>query len=160
MGTPAAVTPTEPGFEFAFLIRAQTGEPRSGGQSPRGERLHIPITGGAVDGPLLAGAIAPGGSDWPLIRRDGTSEIGASYTIVATDGTPIYVRNTGLRVSSPEVLARLRAGETVEPSEYYFRSIPEFESPDGPHGWLNESLFIASLCRDGADVLIAVYRLV
>jgi len=154
----AAVLPSEPGLDFAFLIRAEIGEARSGGQSPKGERLHIPITGGTVEGPMLTGTIAPGGSDWPLVRRDGTSEISARYTILASDGAPIMVRNDGLRVSSPEVLARLRAGETVDPSEFYFRSVPVFEAPKGPHGWLNDAIFVASLCRDGADVVIAVYR--
>jgi len=158
MGSPAAVTPTEPGLEYAFLIRAQIGAARSGGQSPKGVRLHIPITGGTVNGPMLTGTIAPGGSDWPLVRRDGTSEISARYTIIASDGTPIEVRNEGLRVSSPEILARLRAGEPVDPSEFYFRSVPSFEAPDGPHGWLNNSVFVASICRDGDDVLISVYR--
>ena len=150
--------PTEPGLAFAFLIRAEIGEARSGGRSPKGERLHVPITGGTVNGPMLTGTIAPGGSDWPLVRLDGTSEISARYSIVASDGTPIMVRNDGLRVSSPEVLARLRAGEAVDPSEFYFRSVPVFEAPDGPHGWLNDTVFVASVCRDGADVVIAVYR--
>lgn len=158
MEIPASVTPAEPGLEFAFLIRAEIGAARSGGQSPKGERLHIPIIGGTVDGPMLTGTIEPGGSDWPLVRRDGTSEISARYTIIASDGAPIEVRNEGLRVSSPEVLARLRAGEEVDPSEFYFRSVPVFEAPDGPHGWLNNSVFVASICRDGADVLISVHR--
>ncbi|MFZ2099884.1 MAG: DUF3237 domain-containing protein [Oricola sp.] len=154
----APVVPATPGLEFAFLIRAGIGEARTGGASPKGERLHIPITGGTVEGPLLKGTIAPGGSDWPLIRRDGVSEISARYTIVADDGTPIHVQNDGLRVSSAEVLARLRAGDQVDPSEYYFRSAPVFEAPEGPHGWLNDALFVASLARDGAVVTIAVYR--
>lgn len=158
MEGPAAVTPVEPGLEYAFLIRAEIGETRSGGQSPKGERLHIGITGGTVEGPMLTGTIAPGGSDWPLVRRDGTSEISARYTIIASDGTPVLVCNEGLRVSTPEILARLRAGEAVDPARFYFRSAPVFEAPDGPHGWLNDALFVASLCRDGTDVLVAVYR--
>ena len=150
--------PTEPGLEFAFRIRAEIGETRSGGRSPKGERLHIEIAGGSVSGPLFEGAVVPGGSDWPLVRSDGTSEISARYTIVAADGTPIEVRNEGLRASSPEVLARLRGGEPVDPSEYYFRATPRFEAPEGPHGWLNDTIFIASLCRAGADVIVDVYR--
>lgn len=154
----AAVSPTVPGLEFAFQIRAQIGETRTGGQSPKGERLHIEITGGTVQGPMLTGAIMPGGSDWPLIRTDGTSEISARYSIIASDSTPVLVCNKGLRVSSPEIMARLRAGEAVDPSEFYFRSSPRFEAPEGPHGWLNDSIFVASLCRDRADILIDVFR--
>lgn len=158
MAAPATIEPTKPGLEFAFLIRAEIGETRTGGQSPKGERLHIAITGGTVEGPRLTGTVAPGGSDWPLVRRDGTSEISAAYTIIAKDGTPVLVRNNGLRVSSPEVTARLRAGKPVDPGEFYFRAVPVFEAPDGPHSWLNETVFVSSLCRVGPDVLVAVYR--
>lgn len=153
------IKPTTPGLEFAFAIRAEIGHARSGGPSAKGERLHIAIHGGVVEGPMLSGTVVAGGSDWPLIRPDGTSEISARYTILASDGTPIHVVNAGLRVSTPGVTARLRAGERVDPSEYYFRSAPVFEAPQGPHGWLNDSLFVASLARDGGAVIIEVYRI-
>lgn len=153
-----SLRPTQPGLDHVFTIRASIGAAASRGQGPLGERLHIPITGGRVDGPRLSGTIRPGGSDWPLIRGDGNSRISARYTIEADDGTPILVVNEGLRVSPPDVTERLRAGEPVDPSEFYFRSAPVFEAPHGPHGWLNESIFTASLARDGSDIVIDVYR--
>lgn len=153
------MTPATPALEHVFIIAAEIGRPLSGGRSAQGERLHIPILGGTVAGPRLSGTIRPGGSDWPLIRPDGTSEIEATYTVVADDGTPILVRNAGLRVSAPEVLARLRAGEAVAPDEYYFRSAPRFDVPDGPHAWLRDRLFVASLAPDPAAgrIVIDVY---
>jgi hypothetical protein len=153
------MTPAIPALERVFTIVAEIGKPLSGGRSVAGERLHIPILGGTVAGPRLSGTILPGGSDWPLIRPDGTSEIEASYTVVADDGTPILVRNGGLRVSAPEVLARMRAGEAVSPDEYYFRSAPRFDAPDGPHAWLRDRLFVASLAPDPAAgrIVIDVY---
>lgn len=150
--------PAEPGLEHVFSIVAEIAPPRSSGRGVAGERLHIPILGGRVDGPRLTGRILPGGSDWPLIRPDGASAIEAVYTIEADDGALILVRNKGLRVSAPQVLQRLRAGEPVDPSEYYFRSAPEFDAPDGPHQWLRENLFIASLAPAGSRITIAVYR--
>lgn len=150
--------PALPGLEYAFTVRAGIGRTLTGGTSRNGERLHIEITGGSVEGPRLSGRIARGGSDWPLMRPDGTSRINACYTIVAADGTPILVRNEGIRASSAEVLARLRRGEAVDPSEFYFRSTPVFEAPDGPHGWLNDSVFVASVCRSGGEVVVDVYR--
>lgn len=152
------MTPTAPGLDYAFTIRADIGVALTGGASRNGERLHIEITGGSVEGPRLDGRLAAGGSDWPLLRPDGTSRINACYTIVASDGTPILVRNKGIRVSSAQVLARLRADEAVDPSEFYFRSTPVFEAPDGPHAWLNDSVFVASLCRSGKEVVVDVYR--
>ena len=147
-----------PALHYVFTITAKIGAPRSGGDGPIGERLHIPITEGDVVGPELSGTIAPGGSDWALLRCDGSSAISARYTIIAADGTPIQVINEGLRVSDPAVTARLRNGEAVDPSEFYFRSSPVFEAPHGSHDWLNNSVFVASLARRGPRVVIAVYR--
>ncbi|MBK8456059.1 MAG: DUF3237 domain-containing protein [Phyllobacteriaceae bacterium] len=148
-----------PGLEPVFTIVAEIAPPRSAGPGLAGERLHIPILGGTVEGRRLSGRILPGGSDWPLIRRDGASAIEAFYTIEATDGTLILVRNRGLRLSSPDVLERLRAGAAVDPTAYYFRSTLEFDAPDGPHQWLRENLFVASLAPAGRRITIDVYRL-
>lgn len=149
--------PAVPGLEFVFTIRAEIEAPRNAGSGLYGEQLHIPIVGGTVRGDRLAGRILPGGSDWPLLRRDGASAIQAIYTIEADDGTLILVRNKGLRVSAPEVLDRLRDGR-ADPVEYYFRTAPEFDAPDGPHQWLRESLFVASIAPAGKIVTIDVYR--
>lgn len=149
--------PPVPELEYVFTIRADIGSVVSGGKNASGERLHIPIVGGEVRGSKLNGTILPGGSDWPLIRPDGQSEISAHYTIMADDGTPIYVENAGLRVSSPAVLERLRAGEPVDPSDYYFRTAPRFDVADGPHAWLRRRLFVASAVPEGASVEIAVF---
>jgi hypothetical protein len=151
-------TPVPPGVEYVFTISADIAPPRSAGAGLWGERLHIPIIGGKVSGPRLEGKILPGGSDWPVIRPDGASAITAHYSVEADDGTLIVVKNEGLRVSTPEVLARLRAGEAVDPSEYYFRTAPVFDAPDGPHQWLRESLFICSLAPRAGGVEVAVYR--
>ena len=153
---PDVMTPATPALEYVFTIEARIARPLSGGRSAAGERLHIPILAGTVTGPRLNGTILPGGSDWPLIRPDGTSEIEATYTVVADDGTPILAKNSGLRVSAPEVLARLRACEPVRPEEYYFRSAPRFDAPDGPHAWLRDRIFVASLAPDPAAGRITI----
>jgi len=148
---------TPPRLEFAFEIVAEIGEVLRGPTGRLGDRQHIPITGGTVRGPLLNGVIVAGGSDWVLTRPDGASIIDAHYTIVADDGTPIYVHNRGLRVSSPEVLDRLRRGESVQPHEMYFRSTPVFDAPGGPHGWLSDHVFVATLARAGSGVQVRVF---
>ncbi len=149
--------PSTPRLEFAFSISAEIGQARSAGRHGQGERLHIPILAGRVEGPRLRGTILPGGSDWPLIRPDGTSEISARYTILTADDTPILVHNDGLRVSSPDVLARLRRGEAVDPAAYYFFSTPRFEAPDGPYRWLSDTIFVASLAPRPGGIEIRVF---
>jgi hypothetical protein len=42
------------------------------------------------------------------------------------------------------VLARLAAGEAVDPASYYFRATPAFEAPPGPHAWMMHTVFIAT----------------
>ena len=149
--------PAVPGLEPVFTIEAEFDAPRSAGPGPRGERLHIPITGGRVFGPRLNGRILPGGSDWPIIGADGNSRVEAHYTIEAEDGTLIYVVNKALRVSTPEVTARLRAREPVAPTEYYMRGAPVFDAPSGPHAWLSERLFVCSIAPAGRTIHIEVY---
>jgi hypothetical protein len=146
-----------PALEFAFEIRARIDQALRAGPGRLGERQHIPITGGSVSGPRLQGRILPGGSDWALIRNDGSTLVDAHYTIQADDGTLIYVRNRGLRVSSAQVLERLRRGESVAPQDMYFRSTPVFDAPDGPHAWLSDHVFVASLARVGAEMRIQVF---
>lgn len=151
------VDPSPPGLRYAFTIVARVGAIGLGGPGPLGQRQHIPIEGGEVSGPRLQGRIRPGGSDWALVRADGASLIDAHYTIEASDGALIYVRSRGLRVSSPGVLARMRAGQPVDPAEVYFRGTPSFEAPEGPHNWLNNHLFVATLARAGDGVRLQVF---
>ena len=151
-------TPTPPGLSHAFTIDAHIGEIGMADPGPLGERQHIPILGGQVFGPRLQGRIRPGGADWALLRRDGTSAIEAHYTIEAVDGALIYVHSQGLRVSSPEVLARMRAGQPVDQSEVYFRATPRFEAPAGVHDWLNHRMFVATVARAPQGVSLQVFQ--
>lgn len=150
-------TPTTPGLEYVFTIEADIDPPRSAGAAPLGERLHIPITGGRVHGPRLTGHILPGGSDWPVIGPDDISRIEAHYTVETDDGSLIYVVNKAMRVSSPEVLKRLRARDPVTPDEYYMRGAPVFDAPAGPHRWLSERLFVCSIAPSATGVQITVF---
>ncbi|MEQ9046064.1 MAG: DUF3237 family protein [Sneathiellaceae bacterium] len=156
-GDRSLLDPAPPRLDFAFHIAAEVGPPLSGGGGLAGERLHIPILGGTVAGPRLQGRVLPGGSDWPLIRPDGAAAIMARYTIQAADGTPIMVRNAGLRIADPADVQRMRAGEPVPPATYYFRSTPCFDVPDGPHAWMRDRIFLASLAPSGREVHIDVY---
>jgi hypothetical protein len=153
------MTAAAPVLRPVFSIVAHIGPIGLGGPGPLGQRQHIPILGGEVSGPRLQGRILPGGSDWALVRGDGASVIEAHYSIQASDGTLIYVHSRGLRVSSPEVLAQMRAGEAVDPDAVYFRATPSFEAPHGPHSWLNDYLFVATLERLPSGVRLQVFQL-
>ncbi len=98
------------------------------GDGPHGLRRIIAIEGGTFTGPRLSGKVLPGGADWQVIRPDGVAEIEARYTLETDDGALIYVRNPGIRTAPKAVMDRLARGERCDPSEYYFRTCPVFET--------------------------------
>jgi hypothetical protein len=147
-------TPPPPRLEFAFEARVGIAPPIEAGTLPAGRRRIIPITGGVVEGPRLHGIVVPGGADWQIVDANGVTDLTARYTLQAADGTYIGVVNRGLRHGPPEVMARLAAGERVDPALIYFRCTPVFEAPDGPHGWLMRHVFVATGARhpDGVEI--------
>ncbi|HJZ30471.1 MAG TPA: DUF3237 domain-containing protein [Hyphomicrobiaceae bacterium] len=139
-------------------LEVDVGPIRDLGTMPHGRRRLVVILGGVVSGPRLAGDILPGGADWQYVRDDGSVELVARYAIKTTAGPEIAVSNRGIRRAAPEVLARLAAGEPVDPALIYFRTIPTFEAPDGAFSWLNRSLFLANAVRLPDKVKLRVFE--
>lgn len=150
-----ASDPEVPGLVHVFTIRADIDSPRASGPSPTGQRIHIPISGGTVDGPRLTGRILPGGSDWPVVRPDGCVALDARYSIEADDGTLIHVHNQGLRAASAE---STEAGRASADEQVYMRTAPVFDAPDGAHAWLRDRLFVASAQPHASGVRLDVYE--
>jgi hypothetical protein len=136
----------------------QVGPIRDLGQTPHGVRRIIPILSGTVRGPLLEGEVVPGGADWQYARADGILELVARYSIRTADGIEIAVTNRGMRRAEPHIMQKPARGEPVDPALVYFRTVPQFEAPAGPHEWLNRSIFIASAARFPDKVQIRVFE--
>ena len=103
-------------------------------------------------------SVVPGsGGDWPRLWDGGLVEFEAHYMLEAADGTPIYVHNRGLAWSDPAVLARIEAGEPVDPAASYCRVTPRFEAPEVPHAWLTRTVFVGVAERRGPSTLLACY---
>ncbi len=143
-----------------FDMRVTLAPIKDLGQTPNGHRRIIDITGGTFEGERLRGRVLPGGADWQVIRPDGSAALEARYTLETDDGALIYVRNTGFRHGPPEVLARLAAGEDVDPADYYFRSTPVFETGAEAHAWLNSVVAVASGARRPDAVELGVFEVV
>jgi len=142
------------------LLRAEVtlAPPQELGDSPLGRRRIIPITGGSFRGEKLAGRVLPGGADWQVIRTDGVAELDARYTLETDDHALIYVRNFGYRHGPAEVLQRLAAGEPVDPSLYYMRTTPRFETGAERYRWLNRLICVATGARRAAAVELEVFE--
>jgi hypothetical protein len=149
----------QPKLEFCFRISVDvTAGIQEVGNIAKGIRRVVPITGGTFEGPDIRGRVVAGGYDWQLIRRDGVAEIDARYLLKTDSGHLITLTNTGLRHGPPEVMQSLATGKEVAPSEYYFRSIPLFETSNPEHEWLMRSVFIATGIRRPTQVFIDVWR--
>ena len=148
---------TPPGLSFAFQITARIGPGLEVGEVGGGRKRIVPILGGTVEGRLNA-AILEGGADWQTIRPSGVTDAWARYTLRAADGAIIVVTNIGIRRASPEVSARLAAGERLDPSEYYFRTAPVFETGAAAHRWLTEATFVCAGERWPDKVVFKVFE--
>jgi hypothetical protein len=129
------------------------------GETPQGRRRIIGITGGRFAGERLSGRVLPGGADWQLVRADGVADLDARYVLETKDGALIYVRNRGYRHAPAEVLKKLSAGEDVDPSLYYMRTTPRFETGDPRYAWLNRMVCVATGARRPAAVELDVYEI-
>ena len=118
--------------------------PQRLGAVPQGTRVIAAIAGGTFEGPRLRGKVLPGGGDWTLLRPDGVLELDLRITLETDDGALIGMSSFGLRHGPAEVLAALSRGEPVDPSEYYFRTTPRFETSAPQYAFLNRLIAIAS----------------
>lgn len=152
---------TAPELQFAFriLLRFDPGPRLRFEPAYRvGKRGYVAVEGGDVTGPRLSGRVLPrSGGDWPWFSPGGLVDFEAHYQLEASDGTPIYIHNRGIAWSAPQVLARIEAGEPVAPQETYCRVTPRFEAPEGPHEWLNRTVFVGKGERRGAHSVFDYY---
>jgi hypothetical protein len=153
------VEPVAPSLELITRVRATLAEPLELGQTPWGRRRVIGITGGEFDGPLLSGRVLAGGADWQIVHPDGSATIDTRYTLESHDGALVYVATRGSRTGPPEVLARIAAGETVDPSDYYFRVSVQYETSAPQYEWLNWVVAVASALRLANEVMYDAYIL-
>ena len=127
-----------------MTLQVVVAAPQKLGAVPHGTRLIAPIASGSFDGPRLRGKVLPGGGDWTLLRSDGVLELELHITLETDDGALIYMTSLGLRHGPPDVLAALARGESVDPSKYYFRTAPRFETSAPQYAFVNRLIAIAS----------------
>ena len=147
-----------PRLTYAMTLRVQVGKPTEFGQVPRGRRRVIPILGGTFDGPNVRGTVLPGGADWQIVRADGFTELDTRYTLQTDTGSLIYIQNAGIRHASAEITKKLLAGERVDPSQVYFKTVPTFETSAPELQWLTRAIFLGIGERQPSEVIIHVWK--
>lgn len=124
-------------YEAHFDLAAPIGV----GATPEGFRAIYPVTGGTFKGERLSGRFLPTtGADWARIRPDGSVAVDVRVCAETDDGALIYITYQGRIVIPPEIQAQvldLDAEQRPDPSQYYFRVTPLFETASEKYAWLN-----------------------
>jgi hypothetical protein len=146
--------------EFLCTLMGEVGSPMEVGVMPQGERRIAPIEGGQFDGPRLRGRVLPFGADWMSIRPDKVLAIDCRAVLETHDRALIYMYYSGFRYGPPSVMEALSRGESVDPSEYYFRIAPTFETGSDEYSWLNRIVAVGIGRRVPSGPIYDIYEII
>jgi len=125
-----------------FVLKVEVGDIQSAGGPPGAERRIAGVPGGTFAGERLSGVILPGGIDWLTASGDGATLLDARFALRTDDDALIGMSFTGIRHGPPDVIARVNAGEPVDPADYYFRIVPRFTTSAPRYEWLNRVIAV------------------
>lgn len=145
-------------LDLVFELHVEVGSPIEIGQVNGGTRRIVPILGGSFMGSGLTGKLLPGGNDYQILYADGFTELDARYVLETDGGQLIYVSNRGMRQAPSNIIQKLNAGEPVDPSLVYFRTVPTFETAAEELQWLTRSVFVCVGERYPSQVVVRFYR--
>jgi hypothetical protein len=148
---------TAPRLTFTMELRVLVDAAMEIGTVARGRRRIVPIRGGTFAGPRLCGTVLDGGADWQIVRQDGLAELDTRYTLRTDRGELVYIQNAGIRHAPPEIVEKLLAGEDVDPSLVYFRTVPSFETAAPDLQWLTRAIFVGIGERHPDEVIVRVW---
>jgi hypothetical protein len=124
------------------------------GDIGKGIRRIMTLTGGTFEVPAQSGGtfstpavkgVVLGGYDWQVLHSDRLAELDARYNLRTEAGHLIYVRATGRRYASPEILRKLLRGEpAARGPDYYGASTPVIETGAPELLWMNHHAFIGN----------------
>lgn len=130
------------------------------GDTPMGRRRIATVAGGRFQGERMCGTVEPApGGDWLLLRPDGVLVLDVRLTLRTDDDALIYMAYRGLRHGPAEVMQRLNAGESVDPSTYYFRMTPVFETASKRYAWLNGVIALGTGRREASGPIYQVHEI-
>jgi len=147
------------GSRLLMTMQLTVEGPQRIGAVPKGVRVTAPVTSGTFEGPRARGKVLPGGADWTLLRTDGVLELDLRLTLQTDDGALIHFTSLGLRHGPPDVLAALARGDAVDPSAYYFRTTPRFETAHAKYAFLNKLLAAATGDRRAKGPIYSIYEI-
>jgi hypothetical protein len=117
------------------------------------------VPGGSFEGERLSGVVLEGGNDWQTIRSDRATTLNVRLVLKTTDDSLIGMTYRGIRHGPADVIARIDAGEDVDPALYYFRTSPIFETASKSYDWMNRITAVGLGYRTAANVIYSVFEI-
>jgi hypothetical protein len=140
-----------------FEIRLDVPQVIDIGDTPLGRRRIAAVAGGEFHGERLRGTVVPApAGDWLLQRADGVTVLDVRLLLRTEDGEHVYMAYRGLRHGPADVMARLAAGERVDPASYYFRIAPVFETAAKRYEWINRIVAVGTGRREPTGPVYAI----
>jgi hypothetical protein len=127
------------------------------GQTPNAFRRIGVITGGSFEGDRLSGEVVTG-NDWQDVRKDSCIKLDVRLLLRTTDGALIVMTYQCLRAGTPDVMERLDKGEDVDPTSYYFRMNPMFETNSKKYEWMNRIIAVGIGHRPPDGPLYSIFE--
>ena len=141
-----------------FVMRLSVRKLQVIGAAPGGYRRVGVVPSGVFEGERLSGEVLEGGSDWQNVRGGGATTLDVRLVLKTTDDALIGMTYRGIRHGPPDVIARLEKGEAIDPTAYYFRIAPLFETGAPQHAWLNNVVAIGIGHRFPEGPLYSVFE--
>jgi hypothetical protein len=141
-----------------LVFQIEVKPPSIVGATPGHDRRIGEIAGGRFEGERLRGTILSGGSDWQSLRADGATTLNVRLVMKTDDDALIAMTYLGVRHGPKEVLDRIARGEKVNPTEYYMRATPYYETASEKYGWLNRVVSVAYGHRVAGGAIYQVFE--
>jgi Protein of unknown function (DUF3237) len=117
------------------------------------------VSGGAFEGERLSGDVLGSGNDWQTVRSDSAVTLDVRLVLKTNDEAMIGMTYRGIRHGSPDILARIDRGETVDPATYYFRMTSFFETAAPKYDWLNRLIAVGIGHRTAEGPIYSLFEL-
>jgi hypothetical protein len=98
--------------------------------------------GGWVRGQHIQGEIVGPSADWLHVMPNGTQRLDVRLSILADDGSYIFVQYGGRIVTAEQFKSKKSPVEGITDGRTYFFTNPVFETDSSKYGWLNDLVCI------------------
>jgi Protein of unknown function (DUF3237) len=142
-----------------FVMRLDVKPYQVLGDTPAAFRRVGVVPGGSFAGERLSGVVLEGGNDWQTIRKDGATTLDVRLVLKTTDDSLIGMTYKGIRHGPADVIARIDAGEPLDPALYYFRTSPTFETASEGYDWINRITAVGLGYRTTGAVIYSVFEI-